>query len=326
MKNSKELQVGNWLATDTVHQGDSAELLHRIAPESIALSVWSPPYHVGKEYEKGQTFLEWQKMLRDVISAHLRILKPGGFCAINIADILCFPDETMPRIQAETLSSRRITLTKEEILVAIAELGTTNRDVIAKHFGVSEQTIDRRLKGNNIRGGKYNAQTRIKTVAGLIEDFAQESGLYLYDRRVWVKDAAWANSRWASSSYRAVDEFEYVFLLWKPGVTKVDRARLLPDEWVEWGSRAVWNIPSVRANDNHEAKFPIELPLRLIKMLTDPGEVVLDPFAGSGTSMVAATQLGRIPIGIDLMPEYVKLSNKALSKAKSEPIQGKLPL
>ncbi|CAB4924485.1 unannotated protein [freshwater metagenome] len=326
MKHSIEPQVGNWLALENVHLGDSAELLHRIAPESISLSVWSPPYHVGKEYEKGQTFLEWQKMLRDVISAHLRILKPGGFCVINIADILCFPDENMPRIQAETLSSRRITLTKEEILVAISELGTTNRDVIAKHFGVSEQTIDRRLKGNNIRGGKYHSQTRVKTVAGMIEEFAQDSGLYLYDRRVWVKDAAWANSRWASSSYRAVDEFEYVFFLWKPGVTKVDRSRLTSQEWVEWGSRAVWNIPSVRANDNHEAKFPIELPLRIIQLLTDPGDVVLDPFSGSGTSLVAAVQLGRTPIGIDLTPEYVKMGNQAIKKATSQPIQAKLPI
>ena len=320
------IDVGSWLDTGKVHEGDSAELLHRVEPESIALSVWSPPYHVGKEYEKDQTFIGWQKMIRDVISAHLRILKPGGFCVINIADILCFPDETMPRIQAETLSQKRISLTKEEILLAIASLGTTNRDVLAAHFGVSEQTIDRRLKGNNIRGGKYNTQTRVKTVSGMIEDFAQESGLYLYDRRVWAKDPAWANSRWASSSYRAVDEFEYLFFLWKPGVTKVDRSRLTSEEWVSWGSRAVWNIASVRSNDNHEAKFPLELPLRVIRLLTEPGDVVLDPFAGSGTSLVAAIKTGRIPIGIDLMPQYVKLANKEIKKAANEALQTSLPI
>jgi DNA modification methylase len=310
-----EVEVGNWLEPWKIHQGDSAELIHKIAPESVALSIWSPPYHVGKEYEVGQSFAEWQRMIREVIEGHFRILKPGGFCVINIADILCFPDESMPKIQAETISQRRLTLTREEILEAIAELGTTKRQELAKHFGVSEQTIDRRLNGNNIRGGKYQTQTRIKTVAGMIEDMALGAGLFMYDRRIWLKDPAWANSQWASSSFRSVDEFEYIFFLWKPGITVVDRKRLNKEEWGIWGSRAVWSIPSVRANDNHEAKFPLELPSRIIRLLSDEGDVILDPFTGSGTTQVAAVQLGRIPIGIELFPKYCDLAIKSMESA-----------
>jgi len=310
-----ELEVGNWLEPWKIHQGDSAELIHKIAPESVALSIWSPPYHVGKEYESGQTFAEWQRMIREVIEGHYRILKPGGYCVINIADILCFPDESMPKIQAETISQRRIALTREEILEAIAQLGTTKRQELAKHFGVSEQTIDRRLNGNNIRGGKYQTQTRIKTVAGMIEDMALGAGLFMYDRRIWLKDPAWANSQWASSSFRSVDEFEYIFFLWKPGITVVDRKRLNKEEWGIWGSRAIWNIPSVRANDNHEAKFPLELPSRIIRLLSDEGDVILDPFTGSGTTQVAAVQLGRIPIGIELFPKYCDLATKSMEAA-----------
>jgi site-specific DNA-methyltransferase (adenine-specific) len=310
-----DLEVGSWLQPWKVHQGDSAELIHKIKPETVALSIWSPPYHVGKDYEAGQTFPEWQRMIREVIEGHYRVLKPGGFCVINIADILCFPDESMPKIQAETLSQRRITLTREQILEAIANLGTTKRQDLADHFGVSEQTIDRRLNGNNIRGGKYHTQTRIKTVAGMIEEMALDAGLYLYDRRIWLKDPAWANSQWASSSFRAVDEFEYVFFLWKPGITVVNRQRLDKEEWGVWGSRAVWNIPSVRANDNHEAKFPMELPNRIIRLLSDEGDLVLDPFSGSGTTHVATIQLGRIPIGIELMPQYCELANRSLNEA-----------
>lgn len=302
-------------APGSVLEGDSAELIFSLPADSVALSFWSPPYHVGKEYERGQTYAEWEQMLRSVIAGHAHALKPGGFCAINIADILCFPDEEMPRIQAETHNRQRLPLTREQVLAAAELLATTDRRKIAAHLGVSEQTIDRRLKGNNIRGGKYGVQTRTKIVGGLMEQFGLEAGLYMYDRRIWVKDPAWANSRWHTSSLRAIDEFEYIYVLWKPGPTKVDKARLTRQEWIDWGSRAVWHINSVQRNDFHEAMFPIELPRRAIKLFTDPGDVVLDPFSGSGTTLAAAAEVGRIAVGIDKEPKYAELSRRNLRKA-----------
>lgn len=315
---SNENAITSTITVGEIYEGDSAKLMFELPEESIDLSVWSPPYHVGKSYEAGQSLEEWEQMLEAVIAGHSHALKPGKFCVINIADILCFPDEKMPKFQAETISQKRIQLTREEILEGIAKLGTKSRDVLADYFGVSEQTIDRRLNGNNIRGGKYDSQTRVRTVSGMIESMAMRSGLYLYDRRVWVKDAAWANSQWASSSYRAVDEFEYLFFLWKPGITRVDRGRLEKHEWASWGSRAVWQIPSVRANDNHEAKFPIELPSRLIRLLTDPGEVVLDPFTGSGTTQVAAVLNDRNYLGFEIHKEYADLARSNIHKAVLE--------
>lgn len=193
-------------------------------------------------------------------------------------------------------------------------------------LGCSEQTVDRRLNGNNIRGGKYEAQTRVKIVGGLIEEWGHNAGFYLYDRRVWVKDAAWENSRWHSLSYKSVDEFEYLYVFWKPGVTKIDRNRLTKKEWREWGSRGVWHMPSVRANDDHEAKFPVELPRRFIQLLTEPEEVVLDCFMGSGTTAIAAIRQGRKFIGLELVEDYVKLAQNNVKKAMAEGQQLTLPL
>lgn len=318
--------TGEYLNTGMVHAGDAKKLIWEVQPDSVALSVWSPPYHVGKEYEAGQEFEDWQHLLAEVIAGHAKALVPGGFCVVNIADILCFEDQTMPRIMAETISDRRLKTTKQDVMDAMEVLGTTSRYVVAQYLGVSEQTVDRRLNGNNIRGGKYAPQTRVKTVAGMIEDMAMDAGLYLYDRRVWVKDPAWANSRWHTSSLRAIDEFEYLFVLWRPGVTRVDRNRLSAKEWREWGSRGVWKFPSVRTNFNHEAMFPIELPRRVIKLLSDPGDVVLDPFAGSGTSLAAAIELGRVPLGFELSPKYVELARRSMNEAKSRGNQTALPL
>ena len=302
----------NTLAIDQIHEGDARTLLRRISPESIALSVWSPPYFVGKSYESELSFEGWQELLRDVIAAHFEIVKPGGFLVVNIADILCFKDPSVPQISAEVINRRRSSITHEDVVRSMKENPGWNRFQIASLLGCSEQTIDRRLNGNNIRGGKYETQTRVKIVGGLVEEWALNAGFYPYDRRIWVKDAAWENSRWATLSYRAVDEFEYLYLFWKPGITTVNRGRLTRSEWKDWGARAVWQFPSVRVNDDHEAKFPVELPLRVIRLLTDPGDVVLDCFMGSGTTAVAAVQTGRHFMGIELEHKSVKLARERL--------------
>lgn len=304
-----ELASPDGLRLNWTHQGDNRDLLKLLPDDSVALSIWSPPYFVGKSYEEGLSVGEWSALLHSVIVEHARVLKPGGFMAINIADILAFVDDSIPRFQADVVSTKRSSVTREQVLRARAENPTLNRHGLAALLGCSEQTIQRRLDHNNVRGGKYKPQTRVKTVGGMLEDFALESGLPMYDRRVWVKDPAWANSRWHSLSYRSVDEFEYVFIFWKPGITKVDRGRLAREEWVEWGSRGVWSFPSVRANDDHEAKFPEELPRRIIRLLSEPGDLVLDPFMGSGTTGVVADSLSRNFIGFELLPDYVSLAN-----------------
>jgi site-specific DNA-methyltransferase (adenine-specific) len=148
----------------------------------------------------------------------------------------------------------------------------------------------------------------------MVEEAGSAAGFYLYDRRVWVKDAAWENSKWHTLSYRSVDEFEYLFFFWKPGITVIDRNKLTPEEWVRWGSRGVWMIASVRANDDHEAKFPMELPRRVIRLLTASEDTVLDCFMGSGTTAIAAIREGRNYIGIELQEQYVKLAKETISE------------
>ena len=307
------VNIFNPLAPNRIYHGDSRQFIRKIEQESIALSIWSPPYYVGKEYEKDLSFEDWKTLLREVIKLHFPIVKPGGFLVINIADILCFQDESMPKIMAENVSRRKIKLTREDILKVKRQQPGWNRYRLAEHFGCSEQTIDRRLNGNNIRGGKYQAQTKVYLVGGLIEEAASDAGFYLYDRRIWVKDATWENSRWHTISYRSVDESEYIYVFWKPGITKVDRSRLTKQEWVNWGSRGVWEIPSVRSNSEHDSKFPVELPRRAVKLFTEPDEIVLDCFMGSGTTALAALSEGRRYIGIDKEKKSVEIATKAVS-------------
>ena len=146
------IDISKKLETDNIYCGDSRVLLKGIEAESISLSVWSPPYHVGKNYEKDLTFTEWKALLREIIHSHFPVIKPGGFLVINIADVLCFKDDSMPRIMAENVSRRKVALSREEIIRIMKKYPDWNRHKLASHFNCSEQTIDRRLNGNNVRG------------------------------------------------------------------------------------------------------------------------------------------------------------------------------
>ena len=308
------MSESGFLSPNQIYEGDARQLLQNVAPDSVALSFWSPPYFVGKSYEAEMDFAAWSDLLRETIEEHHLAIAPGGFLSINIADILAFEDPDMPRIQADNISSKKVKITREQVLAAQRDNPGFDKYQLAALLGCSEQTIDRRLKHNNVRGGKYAPQTRVQLTAGLIEEWASNAGFYLYDRRVWVKDPCWENSRWHSLSYRSVDEWEHLLIFWKPGITVVDRNRLNVGEWAEWGSRGVWHIASVRSNNSHESQFPIELPRRMIRLLTEPDDLVLDCFVGSGTTALAAIQEGRQFMGFDINPDSVRLAESRIEQ------------
>ena len=62
---------------DTIVEGDARKVLTALPKASVDLSVWSPPYFVGKSYEQGMTFDEWKALLREVVRLHRPIIRPG---------------------------------------------------------------------------------------------------------------------------------------------------------------------------------------------------------------------------------------------------------
>lgn len=301
---------------NNIYLGDSRKIMKGIDTDSVALSFWSPPYFLGKEYEKGESYESWQAMLKTVVQEHFRVLKPGGFLVINICDILSFQDERMPKIMGMNPSNRKSSVTREMVLKAKEEHPDYNRNQLAALLNCSEQTVDRRLNGNNIRGGRYATGTHVKLVGGNLEQYAYDAGLFLYDKRIWKKDPAWANCKWTTNTLKAVSETEDLYVFWKPGEYVVNRDRLTPSEWKDWGYRQIWEIASVRANDIHPAMFPIQLAIRVIKLYTDEGDVVLDPFLGSGTTAVAAVKTNRKFIGIEKMKHYYDIASKSIKTAQ----------
>jgi len=95
---------------------------------------------------------------------------------------------------------------------------------------------------------------------------------------------------------------------------------LTPKEWVK-SQVAIWELyyeaRDIRDKDIHPAVFPIALPKKCIELFTHKGELVLDPFVGIGTTLIAARDLERNAVGFDLNPKYIDFANKRLSQLNS---------
>lgn len=89
------------------------------------------------------------------------------------------------------------------------------------------------------------------------------------------------------------------------------------EEFMEW-TKSVWTInPESARKVGHPAPFPVELPHRLIQLYSFSGDIVLDPFMGSGTTAIAALQANRKYVGYETNPEYILLAEKRILSIKS---------
>jgi site-specific DNA-methyltransferase (adenine-specific) len=117
-------------------------------------------------------------------------------------------------------------------------------------------------------------------------------------------------------------DMEFILMQRKPGGYRQptngqrDGSRLSKKEFDEWFQQ-IWNITGA-STKHHPAPFPLELALRLVRMFSFTGDTVLDPFCGSGTTLVAALKTGRNSIGVDIEPEYCRMSARYLKAENSD--------
>lgn len=289
------------LLPNAIACGDAREQTARIAPGTVDLSLWSPPYLMDKPYERNLSLRSWTGLMHELLALHADVLRPGGFAVVNIADLRTWPDPDLPPGPYAEIRGRQDGVTAADVAAARRARPNASEKEIARLIGCSDQTVARRERGSAHRAGR-RAPTRVLRTSAIIEEAASAAGLYLYDHRVWSKTPAWRNNAWTASSYRAVDEWEHLLFFHKPGPFVHDRNRLEHHEWAEWGSRGIWKIPSVGRNDD-APRFPAELAARIIRLLSEPGQLVLDPFVGTGTTTAAAHLLERRWIGVDLNPK-----------------------
>jgi site-specific DNA-methyltransferase (adenine-specific) len=137
---------------------------------------------------------------------------------------------------------------------------------------------------------------------------------------VWYKNQITARTAWGSfaspSNPNLLPSFEYVLVYYKESPKlegEKSNITIHKDEFVPW-TDAHWTIGPASAKElKHPAPYPASMCDRLIKMFSYAGDLVLDPFAGSGSTLVAAKQNRRRYLGFEINPEYIKTAEGRLS-------------
>jgi DNA modification methylase len=161
--------------------------------------------------------------------------------------------------------------------------------------------------------------------AFIIKDML-DLGYLMRGEIIWDKasssgtSTAWGSWRSASNpTLRDVHEYILVFSKGSFGrkLPKGRKNTIEKDDFLQ-NSKSVWSFPTVSAKKiGHPAPFPVELPRRLVHLYTFTGEVVLDPFMGSGTTAVAAAEARRNYVGYELSENYIELAHTRVSAARS---------
>jgi DNA modification methylase len=152
------------------------------------------------------------------------------------------------------------------------------------------------------------------------------TGFLMRGEIIWNKAAsASASTAWGSwqsaSNPTLRDVHEYVLVFSKGSFRRPrgedKRDTISREQFLEW-TKSVWTFPAESARKvGHPAPFPVELPYRLIQFYTYAGEVVLDPFMGSGQTALAAIKAGRRFVGYETSAEYVALAKARIEQGKT---------
>lgn len=161
-------------------------------------------------------------------------------------------------------------------------------------------------------------------LSDLISQMMTRLGFLMRGEIIWYKSAgagvsmAWGS--WQSASNPVLrDVHEYILIFSKGSFARKRQGRentITRDQFMEW-TKSVWHInPESARKVGHPAPFPVELPNRLIQLYSFQGDVVLDPFMGSGSTALAALQTGRTYIGYDIDPAYVEIAEARVAECK----------
>jgi DNA modification methylase len=272
-----------------IHHGDCRAILPTLPDASVDLIVTSPPYADSRKKTYGgihpDKYVEWFMPIAGELK---RVLKPEGSFVLNIKE--------------RVLNGERHTYVLELIL-EMKRQGWLWTDEYMWHK-------------KNCSPGKWS--NRFRDAWERCLHFNKQKKFKMYQESVMVPMGDWAKSRLKKLGGNDVVRFnsQVGSGFGKNIANWVGREKAYPSN--------VLHMATECGNKNHSAAFPKELPSWFIKLFTAEGDVVLDPFMGSGTTCVAAYELGREYIGVELKDEYFQEALARLNELTSQPMQRRL--
>ncbi|MEW6035936.1 MAG: site-specific DNA-methyltransferase [Candidatus Micrarchaeota archaeon] len=270
--------------------GDSFEVLKKFPDNSIDLVVTSPPYADNRKGTYGgipmDEYVAWFLPLSKEL---LRVLKPDGSFVLNIKE--------------RVAKGERHTYVLELIL-----------EMRNQGWLWTEEYIWHK---KNCYPGKW--PNRFRDAWERCLHFTKTKKFKMYQEAVKVPMGSWAEKRLSKLSEvdKIRDESKSKSGFGKRIANWVGKDTVYPTN--------VLHLPTECANKNHSAPYPEDLPAWFIKLFSKPGDIVLDPFLGSGTTAVVARKLKRNYIGIEILEEYHSIARANVEKAsKTDPQQKRL--
>src|SRR3989338_583202 len=263
--------------------GDCKDTLTSVPDNSIDLIITSPPYADSRKGTYGgihpDKYVEW---FLPRSKEFFRVLKPTG--------------TFIPNIKEKVVDGERHTYVMDLI-----------REMKGQGWMWTEEFVWHK---KNCHPGKW--PNRFRDAWERCLQFNKSKRFHMYQENVMVPIGDWSKSRLAHLSNRdKIRDPSSVGSGFGKNISNwLGRTRVYPDN--------VLHLSTECGNKNHSAVFPVSLPAWFIKLFTKEGDVVLDPFAGSGTTGVACTSLGRDYLLIDVVQRYKTYAKKRIHHETSK--------
>ena len=242
-------------------QGEALSQLLEIPSNSVQLIITSPPYNIGKEYEKKVSYEKYLGEMSPIINELVRILKPGGSICWQVGN---------------GVSKGEVFPLDALFYPIFKSLGLSLRNRIVWTFGHGLHA-QKRFSGRH--------ETILWFTKG--EDY------------VFNLDSVRVPSKYPNKKH----------------YKGPNRGRLSGNPLGK-NPGDVWEITNVKAlhpeKTEHPCQFPVALVDRLVKALSNPNDIVLDPYVGSGTTIIASALNGRRSIGIDISKKYFSIADNRI--------------
>ena len=263
--------------TTDLYLGDSKEILKLLPDNSVDLIVTSPPYADQRKSTYGgihpDKYVEWFLPISEQL---LRVLKSTGTFILNIKE--------------KVVNGERSTYVMELIL-----------EMRKQGWLWTEEFIWHK---KNCYPGKW--PNRFRDAWERLLQFNKQRKFNMYQEEVMVPMGDWKKARLKnlSDTDKIRDTSKVGSGFGKNISNWLDRDKAYPTN--------VLHLATECNNKNHSAAFPEELPEWFIKLFTRENDTVLDPFMGSGTTLIVASRMMRNSIGIDIVPEYYEMVRQQL--------------